>query len=119
MGRMVRRVLALIATVALAAAAGGAATAHASSARLGLAGRHPVTVTGHGFHARERVRVRVHATGQPVRVRHVTATKGGRFSVRFPAVQTDPCTQVWASAHGARGTRASLQGVMQPDCMAR
>lgn len=118
MARMVRLALALIAGLAVAAGASGAAAAHGSPG-LRLAERHPVTVTGHGFHAHERVRVRVHATGQPVRVRHVTASRGGRFSLRFPAVETPPCTQVWASAHGARGTRASLQGVMQPDCMAR
>jgi hypothetical protein len=65
---------------------------------------------GRGFHARERVRVVVHA-GAIVRTRSVVAGPAGGFVVSFrQGAGGDPCqASLEVSAVGARGDRAEAK----------
>jgi hypothetical protein len=120
-----RRTIVLIATLSLLA---GAATALAArphhhhrhahhQARLTLAGNQPLTVRGHGFQRRERVRV-VLRQGASTVTRHVRASRRGTFTATFPTAAGGPCGRPLVTASGSRGSQAVLKGVMRPMCMA-
>src|SRR5919199_6564286 len=77
---MARRLL-ILAAVALAAAPAATQAARLLHPRLTLS-PEPVVVRGSGFHAQERVLVRVYAGGSYFH--RVTATTRGTFRVAFP-----------------------------------
>jgi hypothetical protein len=111
---MLRRGL-LIAAAFLAL---GATASAAPRASLRVTGSKPLALSGRHFHARERVRVTLTpSSGGPV-VRHVTASRGGRFSVTFKHVPVGPCGGFSAVATGSGGSRAMLAR-MHPDCLTR
>jgi hypothetical protein len=73
--------------LAVLAALVAVAIARHDPARLAPTSFEPLTVRGTGFHARERVRVRVtRSTGDAV-VRRVRATGRGSFVLAFAGVQ--------------------------------
>ncbi|HEY7077926.1 MAG TPA: hypothetical protein VH418_21260 [Solirubrobacteraceae bacterium] len=113
---MLRRGL-IVMLGALLLTAGGTAAAARPHARVWLSSRRPVTVHGSHFHRRERVRVVLRA-GLTKVVRHVRASRTGRFTVTFAAVVRGPCGRISVVATGRRGSRAILAGMAQPDCIA-
>jgi hypothetical protein len=68
-------------------------------ASLGVKSLRPLVVVGHGFKARERVRVSGAGT------RTVTATRGGVFTVRMGQYR---CAGFTLVARGSAGSRASV-----------
>jgi hypothetical protein len=76
-------------------------------ATLAFAGTHPLAVTGHGFAAREKVRVTAHVGSRSTTVR-VRATRHGGLRARFSGVTLGSCDPVTIEAVGARGDRARL-----------
>jgi hypothetical protein len=82
-----------------------AATHH--HAQLAPSSLEPLKVKGTGFHARERVRVRVTpSTGDAV-TRRVRATGRGSFVLSFAGIQA--CGGIEGVATGNRGSHASFQ----------
>ena len=67
----------------------------------------PLTLTGNGFRANERVRLLV-AAPPVVKSRLVRAGARGRFRVAF-AVKVGRCDSVVVQAIGLRGSRATFQ----------
>lgn len=119
-----RRTIALIATLSLLVCAATALAAHShhrrQHPRLTLLDAQPVSVRGHGFQRRERVRVVV-SFGEGRRyTRHVRASRRGTFTATFPSGATGggPCARPWITAYGARGSHAVLKGLMRPMCIA-
>ena len=93
--------------LALLAALVALAPASHHHARLAPSSVTPLKVKGTGFHARERVRVRVTpSTGDAV-TRRVRATGRGSFALSFSGL--DACGGIEGVATGARGSHASFQ----------
>ena len=111
-----RRVLFVIAALALAACGSTQASEQPSAAtakpRLSFGQLSPLTVTGYGFRGRERVRVTL--LGSRTEAKTVVADRRGRFTVRF-TVRVPPCGSVLVRAVGAAGSRASRE-LPRPDC---
>jgi hypothetical protein len=107
---MARRLL-ILAAVALAAAPAATQAARLLHPRLTLS-PEPVVVRGIGFHAQERVLVRVYAGGSYSH--RVTATTRGTFRAAFPNASVDTCQGYVVTAVGNRGSRASLK--FMPEC---
>jgi hypothetical protein len=111
---MARLTAALIALIALALALGVAGSADGTrprldrDAKLALVTVNPLTLRGSRFLAAERIRLTVVAGGNRY-VRHTTASSGGSFVQRFPAVMRDRCSRLLAVAVGARGSRAAIK----------
>jgi hypothetical protein len=76
-------------------------------ARLAPSSVVPLTVKGTGFHARERVRVRVTPSTGDAITRRVRATGRGSFVLSFAGI--DACGGVEGVATGTRGSHASFQ----------
>lgn len=113
------RLAALAAVTSLALAVPAAAQPSSSlrpHARLSVAGASPLRIRGAGFHRRERVRVVVLAAGVRTR-RRVRASRAGTLRVSFGAASPGPCVRFSVSATGSLGSRASLPGIMLPDCI--
>ncbi|MEA2364383.1 MAG: hypothetical protein QOD71_3528 [Thermoleophilaceae bacterium] len=91
------------AIAAIAATPGGAA---APGPTLTLVSMRPVTVQGTGFHARERIRVVLHAPSGEYR-RRARAGASGAFSTQFTHAQIGHCERFSISATGRRGSHAS------------
>jgi hypothetical protein len=102
----VRVALFLCATVVLLGAAAVRADIAARPA-IAPSGHDPLVVRGMRFEARERVAVRVIVRGGPARAKSVTATAGGTFRLRFPALTIGACASYVIRATGARGSRAA------------
>jgi hypothetical protein len=88
-----------------------------SSPALRFERLRPLAVSGHGFAAREKVRVRVHAGGASATVR-VRASAGGGVRVTFHGVAVARCDPVVIDALGSTGDRAELQR-RTPACASR
>ena len=100
MGSKMAMTLALLA--ALVALAPASQHAHLAPSSV-----TPLKVRGTGFHARERVRVRVTpSTGDAV-TRRVRATGRGSFVLSFSGI--DACGGIEGVATGTRGSHASFQ----------
>jgi hypothetical protein len=112
--RMTRFAPIACATAVLALLAGSAGAEVSSTARaeptLRLLRTTPVVVAGARFLPRERVTVRL-SVNEDRRLRRVTATSTGRFTVTFDGVAVyDRCNsrfRIWAV--GARGSEAELK----------
>jgi hypothetical protein len=104
-GVVILAVLALALAVALlgSAAIGGESR---QKATLELAGSAPLALRGANFRPSERVRVTL--SGELTRTKHVTASAGGAFVVRFQSTY-DRCSAAIVRAVGARGSRAALK----------
>src|SRR4051794_32937661 len=98
MSRMLGMVLAVIAALPFS---------HASPS-LRFARLRPLAVSGHGFVAHEKVRVRFHAGGGSATVR-VRASAAGGVRVTFEGVAIARCDPVVIDAIGSTGDRAELQ----------
>lgn len=101
----------IMATVAAAVVAyGGVASAESSTiARLQVADRAPLVVTGVGFGPRERVALTVSVGGERTH-RTVVATLRGAFTTRFAQIRLDACTGATLLATGRRsGDMARLK----------
>ena len=99
---------ALFAALAFAVSAG----ASTSAAHVSVPSLSPFTVHGTGFHARERVRVTVLATGAQVKT--IRATTRGRFTTTFARVSLGSCDMYTVRAKGNRGSSAILRVI--PEC---
>jgi hypothetical protein len=90
-------------------------TAFAAGAKpaVRITSMQPVTVTGRGFVAAERVRVVLYL--RRARPENVVANRRGRFVARYP-VAVGNCTPIRVAAKGNRGSRASYSII--PDCAA-
>jgi hypothetical protein len=108
---MVRRGI-VVAAASLAFSASSAASPHAT---LSLTGTHPVSVSGRHFRPHERVRVTLTPDR---RVRPVTASAAGTFTVSLGTPPSGPCGGFDVVAVGNRGSRAALP-MMHPDCIVR
>ena len=105
--------LALVASVAAFGAAGSAAR---QQARLTVADLTPITVSGRGFRARERVRV-VATLDEQRRSRMVRASSLGTFKVRFETLYEHPCSAGGTvRATGSLGSLAAAKVPPAPDC---
>jgi hypothetical protein len=101
-------ILAVLA-LALALAFFGSAAVDGESeqkATLKLAGSAPLALRGANFRPTERVRVTL--SGEVTRTKHVTASAGGAFVVRFQSTY-DRCSAAIVRAVGAKGSRAALK----------
>ena len=113
-----RRITALVAAAIVTGAivigsSAGAAGTHAPS--LHLTAATPTTVHGSGFRRRERVRVTLRATPGSTLVRRVRASRAGRFTTTFPALQTGHCGPSFTiTATGRRGSSATLIHKLRP-----
>jgi hypothetical protein len=111
-----RRVLFVIAALALAACGSTQASEQPSATtakpRLSFGQLFPLTVNGAGFRSRERVRVTLR--GSRTATKTVVADRRGRFTARF-TVRVPPCGSVRVRAVGAAGSRASRE-LPRPDC---
>lgn len=74
----------------------------------------PLTLRGTEFVRGERVRVEVRV-GAHVASRATRAGTAGAFVVSFPGATFDRCSDLFASAVGATGTRATLK-LPRPHC---
>jgi hypothetical protein len=104
-GVVILAVLALALTLAFlgSAAVGGES---GQKATLKLTGSAPLALRGANFRSRERVRVTL--SGKVSRTKHVTASAGGAFVVRFQFTH-DRCSAAIVRAVGAQGSRAALK----------
>jgi hypothetical protein len=97
------------AVLALLAGSAGAEASSTARAELRLVRTAPIVVAGAGFLPDERVTVRVAAKGER-RARPATATRAGRFVVRFSSLVYSHCYaqfRIWAI--GAQGSRAEVK----------
>jgi hypothetical protein len=92
-----------------------AALAPGSNPRLVVTDARPAAVVGTGFHAHERVTVRLRAPGID-RTRHRRATAGGRFAATFTHAIVDRCTGFLVTAAGADGSRARVRQRALREC---
>jgi hypothetical protein len=76
-------------------------------AHLAPSSLEPLKVKGSGFHARERVRVRVTPSTGDAITRRVRATGRGSFVLSFAGIQA--CGGIEGVATGNRGSHASFQ----------
>jgi hypothetical protein len=74
----------------------------------------PLTLKGTHFRARERVRITV--TTSETQTRTVRTARDGSFTTQFADVPLTRCSGLAVQAVGARGDRASLKVLQQPDC---
>ena len=81
-------------------------------ASLAVVDDSPVTVSGRGFLARERVTLRTSVAGR-LHVEVVTANRLGRFTAQFDGVDAQ-CSPYAVSAVGARGSRATTRKIAIP-----
>jgi hypothetical protein len=112
---MSRRV---VAVTVLALLAGAGPVAHVSARTrpaLRLVAVSPVRVHGSGFHARERVRVRLEAGGARTVTRRVRATRRGGFTAGFARILIDRCSAFSITAVGRSGLVATLRRP-RPQC---
>ena len=100
-------VLAAAFLVVLPAAHGSTRKAHITMTSLA-----PVTVSGTGFRAKERVTVSVSAKATHKKV--VVASRLGAFRATFRGMQIGYCQFYSAQAKGNRGSTASLKVI--PEC---
>ncbi|HEU6444617.1 MAG TPA: hypothetical protein VFL61_06120 [Gaiellaceae bacterium] len=109
------RVLAIGALVLALVPAGAAAEQSAAGkAKLRVLSTAPLKVKGTGFHAHERVAVRVTGRGGVTRKR-VSASSRGGWVLAFPGITYDRCNGLVVSAVGSRGSRTGLK-LPQPLC---
>ena len=95
---------------------GGVASARsATTARLQVADRAPLVVTGVGFGAREPVAVTVSADGERTH-RTVVATLRGAFTARFAEIRLDACTGATLLATGRRSSDMARLKVGLREC---
>jgi hypothetical protein len=108
---MFRAAAALI-VLAFALAVGGLADGSRMrsdrGAKLALVTMKPLTLRGSRFFAGEQVRLTVVAGGDRV-VRRTTASSGGSFVQRFPALSGDRCHRLLAVAIGSQGSRTAIK----------
>ena len=108
----------ILGVLVLAACVPAAAPARSyHGAWLSLTDANPLTIRGHAFHRRERVRVVARRTGLDAIVRRVRAGRHGGFRVTFPTSANQPCAGWSVTATGRRGSRAVVRSMMQPDCI--
>ena len=93
--------------VAVLAALVALAVAPHHHAHLAPASLEPLKVKGTGFHARERVRVRITPSTGDAITRRVRATGRGSFVVSFAGIEA--CGGIEGVATGSRGSHASFQ----------
>jgi hypothetical protein len=105
------RLAAVIVLVAAAGCVASSTPAVATRPVLRMSDEAPLTFRGSGFHANERVSVRVAAVSGGRAVHRVTAGSGGRFTVRFQGMNADACRGLVATATGDRGSRATFKRV--------
>jgi hypothetical protein len=101
-----RRAAAIALAVLLAASAAVATAATTRRAVLVARSVTPFRVSGSRFIPGERVRVTVRPTGGARIVRHVTASRRGRFVLVYHGVHV--CAGVSGRAVGRRGSRAAF-----------
>ena len=95
---------------------GGVASARsATTARLQVADRAPLVVTGVGFGARERVALTVSVDGERTH-RTVVATPRGAFTARFAEIRLDACTGATLLATGRRSSDVARLKVGLREC---
>jgi hypothetical protein len=111
-------VFVLIAVVALVAAAPSSTSQAREHASLTLGSLHPLSVSGHHFRRRERVRVVVRSDDGGPLVHTLRASRSGAFSTTFPSAGSGPCARLTVTATGRQGSRATLH-MMHPDCIVR
>jgi hypothetical protein len=113
--RLLRRAGLIVLLTALAAVSASSAPARTGPA-LTIRSVAPLLVVGHGFAARERVRITVWRASRRVDDRRVRAGAGGSFRLRFPILlATDTCSgSLVVLARGAAGSRASARHVCHP-----
>jgi hypothetical protein len=107
-----RRAAAIALAVLLVASAAVASAAPTRRAVLFARSVRPFQVSGAHFRPGERVRVTVTPTGGARIVRHVTASRRGRFVLVYRSVHV--CAGVSGRAVGSGGSRAafSLSAIM-------
>ena len=117
------RKLKLIITTGLLITAGslatlGSASSGQSSTRpsLRLIDQKPFTVQGRHFRSNERVRVTLYEKQDSVRMRRVTASRGGVFNAMLPEAGIDRCDTIMVRAVGGRGSTAQLKLLPRPAC---
>jgi hypothetical protein len=104
-----RRLFLLTAVLAAAVAApGGLARSHPT---INVTRVIPITVTGTGFKAAERVKVVVRSPA--VHRKTVTASRRGRFTAMFRSA-AGKCASIHALATGNKGSRATAY--VPPSC---
>jgi hypothetical protein len=103
----VRGVVALLLATVAAGAVAAPTTAVSTRPALRLAEPSPLTFSGTGFRASERVRVVAIAGTRATR--WVTAGARGRFAVRFRGMSADTCRGLTAIAIGNLGSRATYK----------
>jgi hypothetical protein len=104
----------VIAALALAVAAPSFGST--TRPRVWLADESPVTIAGMGFHARERVTVRLGLPGKLWKKSLVVGPRGG-FTTRFPLARLPQC-KIWSvHATGAQGSVANERYI--PECPAQ
>ena len=108
--RRLALLLTLLAFIAPAALAAGVPALRAVAMQ-------PLSVQGVRFKPSERVTVRV-VVGATTRVHVVTASAGGTFRTTFTAVSLPRCSRYVITAHGSRGSSATLRRIF-PDCAPR
>jgi hypothetical protein len=81
---------------------------------LRLVDSAPLTIRGSEFVRGERVRIEVRVGGH-VEARAARAGMAGVFVVSFPGATFDRCSDLFVSAVGATGTRATLK-LPRPHC---
>ena len=118
-----RTLTALIVLIASCATATSISAGTSGRATLRLLDRDPLTVQGHGFKSRERVRVVAWApdsaqtTAAPETVRKtIRATATGSFRVVFSEISVDRCSLMRVTTVGARGSQAELKVLPSPMC---
>lgn len=84
-------------------------------ATIGLVSESPLTVSGRGFAARERVTLRTAVNGEKV-TKIVIASRTGGFRARMGDVDAE-CWPFVVSAQGTRGSVAALRRInIPPPC---
>ena len=106
------RVLAVLATIAIAAAGSAAQAAGPTRAALKLTRSAPATVHGSGFHGHERVRLILRRSIRDIELRSVTAGAAGTFTATFRQIDLGPCSGFTLTAIGNAGSRAGMHRMM-------
>jgi hypothetical protein len=101
-----RLALVVVAGLALAAAAGSAATPAPS---IHIVARAPLVVAGANFKAGEVVTVTVIGRRAAAPLQRRATSRGGSFRLRFPGVSLGECDAYGIRAVGNRGSRAAYK----------
>jgi hypothetical protein len=109
-----RKLAALIVLIACGATATSISAGGSGKANLRLVDRDPLSVQGHGFKPRERVRVT--ASEPEWQRKTIRATATGSFRVAFSEIAVDRCSLVRVATIGAQGSRAVLKVLPSPMC---